>query len=384
MFAAAMLHTPDRRNTDSAKWSRHARPGRDILPFWVADMDFASPPEVIEALRQRVEHGVYGYADAPESCMEAVLTYLRDDLGAEVDPSWIVWLPGMVPGVAVAARACATPGEEILINTPVYPPFFKAPAAEGRIVVQAPLGFDETQGRYFFDPEIVERAITPKTRMLLLCHPHNPVGRAFTTEELQSVRQLCQRHNLILCSDEIHCDLLIEPGLKHQTAIPWEGSGGLRTITLHAPSKTYNIAGLGLSYAVIPDPTLRLAFTRAKAGIVPDPNVFSFVAAEAAYRHGKPWLTQVLQQIRENRDKARAALDALPGLRTFPLEATYLLWIDARHTGLENPHAHFLKQADVFFSPGSDFGAPGFLRMNLGCSPQTLDEGLSRLENTCG
>jgi len=373
-----MLHTPDRRRSDSAKWTRHAVPGRDILPFWVADMDFTSPPEVIAAIQQRAGHGVFGYADAPASCLEAVLEYLLDTHGVKAEPDWIVWLPGMVPGLAVAGRATCAPGEETIITPPVYPPFFTAPGDDGRVVVKAPLAFDESTG-YRLSVEAIEAAITAKTRMLLLCHPHNPVGRVFTEDELRPVRELCASRGIVLCSDEIHCDLILNQSLRHQTAIAWEGENGLRTITLHAPSKTYNIAGLGLSYAVIPDPALRRAFARAKRGPVPDPNLFSYTAAEAAYRHGRPWLDQVLALLRQNRDTARAALDALPGLRTFPLDATYLLWIDARGMGIENPHAHFLENADVFFSDGRDFGAPGFLRMNLGCAPDVLADGLSRI-----
>ena len=339
-----MLHSPDRRGTDSIKWMRHARPGRDILPFWVADMDFTSPPAVVDALRARVEHGVYGYGNAPDSLLQAVTDYLAEQHGVEVPGDWIVWLPGMVPGLSVACRAVGAPGDAVMIHTPVYPPFFAAGRDAGMDTVEAALRLDAEADRYVLDLDAMEAALTPRTRLLLLCHPHNPVGRAFTSGELQAIRGFCTSHGLVLCSDEIHCDLILNPpATPHHTAIAWEGMDGLRTITLHSPSKTYNIAGLGLSYAVIPDPGLRAHFRRAMGGLVPYPNTFSLTAAEAAYRHGRPWLDEVLAVLRQNEATARAALNALPGIHAFPVEATYLMWLDARAMPVEDPHRFFSK-----------------------------------------
>lgn len=376
-----MLHSPDRRGTDSAKWTRHAHPERDILPFWVADMDFASPPEVIQALHERIDHGVFGYADAPASCRDAVQEYLHRCHGVEVPEEWFVWLPGMVPGLSVASRTAGKPGDGVMILSPVYPPFFGCPKSADRATVVAKLDPGEHGTAWQLTEEALESALTPRTRMLLLCHPHNPVGRVFTDRELAIARAFCVRHDLVLCSDEIHCDLILDTDKPHRTAIPWEGVDGLRTITLHAPSKTYNIAGLGLSYAVIPDPKLRAAFRKAGRGFTPDPNVLSYAAAEAAYRHGEPWRLRLIDRLRANRDRAVEAINALPGLKTYPVEATYLLWIDARGLGLDNPHRFFLEAAHLYFSPGTDFGAPGFLRLNFGCHEETLEEGLRRMRN---
>jgi cysteine-S-conjugate beta-lyase len=374
-----ILQAPDRRATDSAKWTRHARAGRDVLPFWVADMDFVSPPAIIDALRDRVNHGVFGYADAPASCLEAVLEMLAMRHGIEVSEDWIVWLPGLVPGLAVAAACAGIPGDGVLIQPPVYPPFFSCPLSAGRKVQAAPLEFDEETGRFGPSVDKLEAACTPETRMLLLCNPHNPVGRVFNEKELDAICQFCANRNVIMCSDEIHCDLILDQHKPHRTATSREGQNGLRTITLHAPSKTYNIAGLGLSFAVIPDPELRAAFRRAKAGFVPDPNVLSYAAAEAAYRHGGEWLGALLGQLRANRDRLFEGIGALPGLRPFAVEATYLMWIDARGLGVENPQRWLLEHADVFLSDGADFGAPGFVRFNFGCAPETLEEGLCRI-----
>lgn len=376
-----MLLSPDRRGTDSIKWMRHAQPGRDILPFWVADMDFASPPEVIDALRARVDHGVFGYGNALPSLTEAVFGYLQDTHSVDVPAEWIVWLPGMVPGLSVACRATGGPGDDALILTPVYPPFFTAANDAGMGTRKAELKFDSANDRFVLDIDAMEAAVTPRTKLLLLCHPHNPVGRAWTLDELSAIRAFCVRHQLVLCSDEIHCDLILDrEKTPHHTAIQWEGESGLKTITLHAPSKTYNIAGLGLSFAVIPDSSLRRSFQRGMGGFVPYPNSLSLTAAEAAYRHGRPWLEEVLGQLRRNHVQALAAINAMSGLHAFPVEATYLMWIDARGLGVEDPHQFFLDEADVYLSSGRDFGAPGYLRFNFGCGEEQLAEGLARMK----
>ena len=375
-----MLLSPDRRGTDSIKWMRHAQPGRDILPFWVADMDFTSPEPVIDALRARLDHGVFGYGNATPGLVESVLDYLKRQHGVDVPAEWIVWLPGMVPGLSAACRATGAAGDAALILTPVYPPFFSAARDAGMETQRAALRPDPVSNRYVLDIDALEAAVTEKTKVLLLCHPHNPVGRAFDAAELAEVRAFCVRHNLVLCSDEIHCDLILYPeSTPHQTAIAWEGMEGLRTITLHAPSKTYNIAGLGLSFAVIPDASLRKAYQRGMGGLVPYPNTLSLTAAEAAYRHGGPWLAEVMDVLRHNHALALAALNALPGIHAYPVEATYLMWIDARGLGLEDPHQFFVEKADVYLSPGRDFGAPGYLRLNFGCPTAMLEEGLSRM-----
>ena len=375
-----MLNSPDRRGTDSIKWMRHARPGRDILPFWVADMDFTSPPEVINALHARVAHGVFGYGNAPQSLTDTVRAYLLESHGVQVPADWIVWLPGMVPGLSVACRATGGAGDAAMIMTPVYPPFFTAACDAGMDTQAVAMRLDAAADRYVPDIEAMQAALTPATKVLLLCHPHNPVGRAFSLEELAEIRGFCTRNNLILCSDEIHCDLVLDRArTPHHTMIQWDGGHGLKTITLHAPSKTYNIAGLGLSYAVIPDAELRVAFQRAMGGLVPYPNTLSLTAAEAAYRHGGPWLEEVLAVLRDNHALAVTSINAMPGLHAFPVEATYLLWIDARSLGVADAHRFFLDHADVYLSSGKDFGAPGFLRLNFGCPREMLEEGLRRM-----
>lgn len=362
---------PDRRGTDSIKWARYA--GRDVLPLWVADMDFAAPPAVQAALARRVAHGVFGYASPWPSLVEAVQAHLADEFGWAVEPAWLVWLPGLVTGLHVAARAV---GGAAFTATPVYPPFLSA----AERVVTAPLAQDGDRWRW--DLAAAEAALTPDTRLLLLCHPHNPVGRAWDEAELAAVDALAARRGLVVCSDEIHCGLVLDEGRRHRPYASRSPAAAGRSITLMAPSKTFNLPGLGCAWAVIPDPALRRAFKRAMDGIVPHVNVLGLVACEAALRHGGEWRRAVLAYLRGNRDRVLAAVAAMPGLRAAPVEATFLAWIDARGTGLADPRAAF-EAAGVGLTGGADFGPPGayggFVRLNFGCTRATLDEALRRM-----
>jgi len=374
---------PDRRDSDSIKWGRFARPGRDVLPLWVADMDWPCCPAILDAIHKRASYGVLGYAHAPDSCLEAVRAYLLERHKIDVPGKHIVWLPGMVPALSVTCRAVGNPGDGAAFLTPIYPPFFKAPADGGKIAQSCPLGLDPQTGRYHIDIDALERSLTPNTQLLLLCNPHNPVGRAFSSAELTPLRTLCAERNIILCSDEIHCDLILdEETHPHLCALRHEGENGLRTITLMAPSKTYNIAGLGLSFAIIPDPGLRSDFKNAMGGFVPHPNPFAYAAAEAAYRHGEPWRQALLATLRSHRDHLQSSFGhgELAPLRMHPMEATYLAWINAQNLPVENPHTFFLDQADLAFSPGPDFGQQGYLRLNFGCTRSLLDEAIERMK----
>jgi cysteine-S-conjugate beta-lyase len=362
---------PDRRGGDSVKWSRYA--GRDVLPLWVADMDFASPQAVQEALRRRVEHGIFGYASPWPSLVEAVREHLHTEYGWGVDPAWLVWLPGLVSGLNVACRAA---GGAAFTAVPIYPPFLTAPTR----LVTAPLR--RGAERWEWDLPAAEAALTPEVRLLLLCHPHNPVGRAWEEQELAALADLAARHDLLVCSDEIHAGLVLEPGRRHLPFAALSPDAARRTMALFAPSKTFNVPGLGCGFAVVPDPALRGRFRRAMEGIVPHVNVLGLVACEAALRDGAGWHRALLDYLRGNRERVLAAVAGIPGLRTTPVEATYLAWIDARGTGLEAPQ-RFLEEAGVGLSDGADFepdGAyRGFLRLNFGCTRATLDEALARI-----
>ncbi len=339
-------HPPDRRGTDSVKWGRYA--GRAVIPMWVADMDFPSPPEVIEALRRRVEHGIFGYAAPWPSLSEAVVEHLAREYAWSVDPAWLVWLPGLVTGLNVACRAVEGGA---FTATPVYPPFLTASPR----LRTAPLRL--AGGRWEWDLPAVEAALAPDTRLFLLCHPHNPVGRAWDEGELRALDALAERRGLVVCSDEIHCGLVLDPARRHVPYAMLSPGAARRSITLMAPSKTFNVPGLGCAYAVIPDPALRGRFRRAMDGIVPHPNVLGLTACEAALRHGDEWHAALLRYLRGNRDRVMEELALVPTLRVTPVEATYLAWIDARGTGLADPH-RALEQAGVGLSDGAEFG-PG-------------------------
>jgi cystathionine beta-lyase len=364
----------DRRGTASEKWDRYA--GRDILPLWVADMDFRSPPAVIKALHQRVEHGIFGYTAPPKELVETVVTMLGREYGWQVDEEWLVWLPGLVCGLNVTCRAVGAPGDGVAIFTPVYPPFFSAPRNAGRQVVSVPLA--EHEGRWEMDLVALERAISPRTRLLLLCSPHNPVGRVWTKEEQLVLLELAERRDLVVCSDEIHAGLVLDGDTRHTPFAAISPEAARRSITLNAPSKTYNIPGLGCSFAVIPDDTLRRVFRRAMAGIVPHVNLLGYTAALAAYRDGEAWRQALLEYLRGNRELVLREVAGMPGVRVWPVEATYLAWIDARGLGVADPAA-FFEGAGVGLSDGSPFGAPGFVRLNFGCPRSLLEEAVQRM-----
>jgi cystathionine beta-lyase len=364
----------DRRGTSSEKWDRYA--GRDIIPLWVADMDFRSPPQVLAALHERIDHGVFGYSHPPEGLVAAVLEHLQRDFSWQVLPEWLVWLPGLVCGLNVLSRAVGEPGDEVLTFTPVYPPFMSAPTLSGRTTVRVPLVLEG--GRWRADLEALERAVTPRTKLLLLCSPHNPVGRAWTRQELQQFADLAARHDLVIGSDDIHAGLILDEGRAHVPVATLSPEIASRTITLLAPSKTYNIPGLGCSFAVISDSALRKRFIRAAGRIVPHVNLLGYTAAEAAYRHGEPWRQALLAYLRGNRDLVERSIGAIPALSTTPVEATYLAWIDTRASGIADP-GRFFEEAGVGLSDGADFGAPGFVRLNFGCSRSLLAEALHRM-----
>ena len=370
--------SPDRSGTDSQKWQKYA--GRDILPLWVADMDFTAPPAVITALHRRVDHGVFGYARPTASTMEAVVTALQARYGWTIDPAWIVWLPGLVCGLNITAQAFAQPGEEVLTLAPIYPPFMSAPGNSGRVSV--PVNLRLEAGRWTIDWTALEAAVTPRTKLFLLCNPHNPVARVWRRDELEKIADFCARHNLVLCSDEIHCDLILDD-LPHIPTALLGTDVARRSITLMAPSKTYNVPGLGTSFAVIPDTQLRRQFVRATAGVVAEVTALGFTACEAAYREGEPWRQALLATLRGNRDfLLEFVRRELPGVSVeAPIEATYLAWLNVRALNLTDPIAHF-EAHGVGLSDGAFFGAPKghYVRLNFGCPRATLATALQRMK----
>lgn len=364
-----------RRGTGNIKYDR--RPELD--PFWVADMDFVSAPALLDALHQRVNHGVFGYAQAHEGLNEAVLTYLRERRGATVSIEQVIHLGGLVPALSLAARAFCKVGDALMTCTPVYPPFIGVhhDAHSDLITVD----HVKVDGRWEFDWDAMESAVTPATRVFLLCNPQNPLGRVFTQKEVTRLAEFCDRHDMILVSDEIHCDLIFdETATPHFSALSLQGDLLKRTITLLSPSKTWNIAGLGYAIAVIPDANIRRKFAAARGHTLSEINALSYYAAEAAYRHGEPWRQQLMIYLKDNRDMlVKFIRTRCPCLTVEPDEATYLAWIDARSMGVENPAQHFERKAGLFLSDGAYFGWPGWIRFNFACPRSRLLEGLEKI-----
>lgn len=370
----------DRRDTDSEKWQKYA--GRDILPLWVADMDFKTSPAIIAALQERVATGLFGYSRPVRSTVDAFVNAMEQRHGWRVDPAWLVWLPGLVVGLNLTAQAFARAGEEALTLTPVYPPFMSAPKNSGRVSVQVPLHLDNTNRRWEIDWTALEQAVTPKTKLFILCNPHNPIGRVWRRDELVRLGEFCVRHDLVLCSDEIHCDLILDH-LPHTPAALLGAEIARRTVTLMAPSKTYNIPGLGTSLAIIPDAKLRAQFVRASAGVMAEVNALGYVACEAACRDSEPWRQALLGYLRGNRDFLLDFIAReLPGVASeAPIEATYLAWLNVSALRLPDPIAHF-EAHGVGLSEGARFGVPrgAYVRLNFGCPRATLTEALQRMK----
>lgn len=368
----------DRRRSDSEKWRRY---GEEVLPLWVADMDFRSPEPVIRALRERVEHGVFGYGCEPPELRGVLVERLQKLYGWSVPADALVFLPGVVVGFNLVCRALVGPDDGVLVQTPVYGPIHRAPALAGLASHSMELtrGPD---GHYGVDLDAMERAVNERTRMFLLCSPHNPVGRVFRREELMGMAEVCLRHDLLICSDDIHCDLVFR-GHPHLPIASLAREVAERTITLMAPSKTFNIAGLHFGVAIIENAELRKRFEEARRGLVPTPDVLSCTAALAAYREGQPWLDQVLAYLEANRDYLVEYVRAnLPGIRVTVPEGTYLAWLDCRGAALPTcPQQFFLERAQVALNDGAWFGrgGEGFVRLNFGCPRSILVEALERM-----
>jgi len=363
----------DRRHSDSLKWHKYG--DRDVLPLWVADSDFRSPPSVIEAIKQRAEHGVFGYGATPTGLIDITLSRLAQRYNWQIEPDWIVLLPGVVCGLNLSVRAFTEVGESTVSPTPIYPPFRGAAKLADRAQVNLPLRLQDD--RWVMDLD--DSAMQGNERLLMLCNPQNPGGTVYRRDELEAQLAFAQQHDLIVCSDEIHCDLLLSPGAQHIPFAALSEDAAQRSITLLSPSKTFNIAGLGASLAIIPNSELRARFKRVREGIVPGVDILALVAAEAAWRDGDAWLAAQLDYLRTNRDWLVAQVNALPELQMAAPEATYLGWIDASKLDVASPMDYF-EQHGLGFSPGHDFGDDNFVRFNFGCTRATLEQAVARLQ----
>ena len=366
----------NRKNTDSFKWDFFQDP-EGTIPMPVADMDFKSPEPILQALRDVTEHGVFGYSIIPEELKNVLQERLERLYGWKTEKEWQVWIPGLVPAITATCRAIGEIGDAVLTSIPVYHPFHLAPNYVGKKLQTFPL--IEIENRWTFDFEALEKAITKDTKLFMLCNPYNPAGTVFTREELEKLAEICQHNNLIICSDEIHCDLILDKNKKHIPIASLNQVAENMTITLLAPSKTFNIAGLGCSVAIISNPELRQKFNAAKDGFFPPLPRHSMVAAMAAYRDCEDWRLQLIDYLKANHDYMFHELNGYKGLKMLPLEATYLAWIDASETGIDNIQERILK-AGVRLMNGKIFMGEGFLRLNFACPKSVLVEAVKRIK----
>lgn len=365
----------DRTGTHSLRWDKYA--GRDVIPLWVADTDFRAPPPVLDALHRRIEHGVFGYTSAPPELRQLIVARMARLYGWRIKPESIVFLPGVVSALYMAANRLTRPNEHLISPAPVYYHLFRAAQHAPRAWTDVPMVL--ARGRWVWDEARLAQSVRPESRMLMLCNPHNPGGTVFRRPELERLGAFAEKHNLMIVSDEIHCDLLLEPGLVHCPIASLSPEISSRTVTLMAPSKTFNTAGIGVAFAIIEDAALREAFSFDLKKSVHDASLMAYEAALAAYRDCDAWLSAQLEYLRSNRDLVQASVARLPGVETAHLEATYLAWIDCSGLGVPDPHAHFLKHG-LGLSPGVDYGAPQFVRLNFGTQKKTLAEAMQRFE----
>lgn len=374
----------ERRSSGCVKWNYF---DHDVLPMWVADMDFKAPDAVIEALKERAEHGIFGYHMDVPGLREVIVERLATRHNMTVEKEHLAFMPGLVMGLNFVSRLFGTPDEAVLTQTPVYPPFLSAPKNQNRPLQTAPLTMtrDGNRIRYELDMDALEAAVTPQTKLFILCNPHNPSGRVWTRAELEQIAEFSLRHDLIVVSDEIHCDL-VYPEYQHISIASLSPEIAARTVTLLAPSKTFNVPGLGASFAVVQNPdmlkTLRDWVFGNGAGV----NIMGYTAMLAAYSEGQEWLDNVLPYLQVNRDVAIDYIgENMPDILTTSPEGTYLLWMDCRALNLpegKSPQQYFLEKGRVALNDGSGFGAggEGFVRLNFATTRDTVLEGLRRMK----
>lgn len=364
----------DRSAMNSDKWDKYPE---DVIPMWVADMDFDAPECVKNALQTRIQQGVFGYTHTPKTLVTAIQSHLKTSYEWSVSGAHLVHLPGLVCALHLSVQTFSEPGDAIVVPGPVYYHLTKAPEMAGRDLLRIDMTLQD--GRWLPDWQAFEAACAQaNSKMLLLCNPHNPGGTVYRKDELEKIHALANQYDLLVVSDEIHCDLILD-AITHVPFASLNQDAAQRTITLMAPSKTFNLAGLGYAFAVIESPRLRQAFNEARAGLIPSPNMLGLTAAQAAYEEGQAWHKALITYLRRNRDYLVQRLADTP-LVVSHLEATYLAWIDASNLPVEDAYRFFL-EAGVGVSAGEDFGNKNFIRLNFGCSMSVLEQALDRIEN---
>jgi cystathionine beta-lyase len=376
----------DRRDTDCIKYdfAREYFGTNDLIPMWVADMDFRTPDFIMDAIRKRASHEIMGYSKRSDNFYNAIIQWYKRRQNWFIEKEWIIFTPGIVPALHFAVRAFTSPGENVLIQPPVYHPFFSVISENRRQVLANPLKL--VTGRYMMDPDNLERIIDKKTKLFLLCHPHNPVGRVWSPSELTDLAMICKKNGTIIISDEIHSDLVL-PGFKHQPIASLPGDFRDITVTCVAPSKTFNIAGLSTSVVIIPDRGLREKFNaEIETAHLWTGNIFGNIALEAAYTYGDQWLDQLMIYLQHNFELLDAFLKHhIPNIRLIIPEATYLAWLDMHDLHLPNSSIKdfMIRKAGLGCNDGSTFGkeGEGFQRMNIACPAPLLEKALYQLKD---
>ncbi|MGP7816584.1 MalY/PatB family protein [Niallia sp. 01092] len=375
----------DRKDTASYKWgyNKFVFGTDDVLPMWVADMDFQPPAEVAAEIQKRLEHGIYGYTYVPNSAADAMINWFMNRHNWQIDQSWIVYHSGVVPAISTAIQAFTDPGEYVLLQSPVYAPFFEMIEKNERVVLNSPLKL--VNNRYEMDFEDLEKKLQMGVKLFVLCSPHNPGGRVWTKEELQRVGDLCLHYNCLILSDEIHADHVYEPNVHYPLAALDKKYDEI-LLTCIAPSKTFNIAGLQASACIIPNEELKSRYEnfQRRTGYH-TLNTFGIIAMEAAYRYGENWLEELLGYLKQNVAIAKEFIEEnIPSIRLMEPEGTYLLWMDCRNLNMSDEELNkaLIEKGKLGLEPGAKYGSggEGFVRMNIGCSQEVLLEGLERLK----
>lgn len=370
----------NRRNTGSLKWNV----GENELPMWVADMDFQAAPEIVAAIKERAAHGIFGYTAVSDAWYQAYMKWWKEQHDFYMEKDWLLFCTGTVPAISSIVRKLTTPAEKVLIQTPVYGAFFKCITDNGREVSQNPLQYDDTEYHIDFK-DLEEKLSDPQTTLMILCNPHNPVGKIWDKETLEQIGELCSRYHVVVLSDEIHCDLT-EPGCSYIPFASVSEKCRENSITCIAPTKTFNLAGLQTAAVVVPNDNLRHKVWRGlNTDGIAEPNVFAVEAAVAAFTKGGRWLEELREYIYQNKKLAEAFVKAeIPQIKIVPSQATYLLWLDCtKLLGSTTEIAGFIREkTGLYVSAGSQFGENGknFLRMNIACPRVVVEDGLSRLK----
>jgi cysteine-S-conjugate beta-lyase len=364
----------DRSNSDSIRWDRYA--GDDVIPLWVADMDFQSPPCVIEALAERVRDGIFGYTHAPDSMRSAIAGYIAEHYDWEVDPDWIVILPSVVSGLYTAVRQLSNPSEHILVPQPVYHHLRLACSEAPRPYTEIPLALEND--RWVLPWQALDQSYQTNTKLALLCNPQNPGGTVYTKSELLQFAAFCEAHDLLICSDEIHAGLVLDEQNRHVPIASLDQGISMRTVTLMSLNKVFNFPGIGLAWAVAENPRLRAAMQTDLHRTIAEPGLMAYTATMAALRDGEAWRQALLSYLRSNRDYVAGRIQAMSPLTLAKTEASYLAWIDCSALGCADPHALFLSFG-LALSPGAQFNAPQFVRLNFGTQRALLEQAMDRM-----